>query len=186
MPTQPQQREPTPWSLHDLRGRGLTVLLTLAVCGCGYVVGNPYPVGIRTIHVPTFTNATFRRGYELQLTEAVHKEIQDRTPFRLVRASEADTILTGHIQSLEKRPTNQTRFDDPRELELQFIVEVRWEKAGTGELLKQQSIPVDQSTARILSNTSFTPETGQSLATATQQAVDKLARDIVGLMEATW
>ena len=160
--------------------------LLLVVSGCGYVVGNPFPASIRTIHVPTFTNATFRRGYELQLTEAVQKEIENRTPFRLVRESDADTILTGHIRSLDKRPTNQTRFDDPRELELRFAVEVRWQNARTGELLNQRTIPVDRSVAQVLATSHFTPETGQSLATATQDAVDKLARDIVSLMEVTW
>lgn len=154
--------------------------------GCGYVVGHPLPVGVRSVHVPTFTNDTYRRGYELLLTEAVQKQIQMRTPFRLASARDADTILTGHIRTLEKRPTNQSRYDDPRELELQFGVEVRWQNARTGELLGQQVIPVSSATAHVLSTASFAPEPGQSLATGTQELVERLARQIVGLLEAPW
>lgn len=168
------------------RRRLVGLLLALCSAGCGYIVGNPYPASIRTVHVPTFTNSTFRRGYELQLTEAVQKQIQLRTPFRLVGANEADTRLIGHIKTLDKNLTNQNRYDDPRELELRYTVEVRWENARTGELLGQQQIPISSSLATVIATSSFTPETGQSLATATQQAHDQLARQIVQLMEMTW
>lgn len=168
-----------------VRGR-LVIALAPLLVGCGYVVGNPFPQQIRSVHVPTFRNDTYRRGYELLLTEAVQKQIQLRTPFRLARADEADTVLTGQIRTLNKRLTNQTRQDDPRELELQFGVEVRWQNARTGELLGQQMIPVSAATAHILTSATFTPETGQSLATATQEAVDQVARQVVGLMESPW
>lgn len=164
----------------------LSLLVALLLPGCGYVVGNPYPASIRTVHVPTFTNSTFRRGYELQLTEAVQKQIQLRTPFRLVGPNEADTRLTGHIKSIDKNLTNQNRYDDPRELELRFVVEVRWENARTGELLGQQTIPVSTAVANVIATSSFTPETGQSLATGTQRALDQIARQVVQLMEMTW
>ncbi len=162
------------------------MLTTLLLAGCGYIVGNPYPASIRTVHVPTFTNSSFRRGYELQLTESVQKQIMLRTPFRLVGPGEADTRLIGHIKSIDKRMTNQNRYDDPRELELRLMVEIRWENARTGALIGQEDIPLNTSTAHVLAMSNFTPETGQSLATATQEAVDQLARRIVGLMESTW
>ena len=47
----------------------------IAFPGCGYTVGAPYATDIRTVHVPTFECADFRRGYELQLTEAVNDNI---------------------------------------------------------------------------------------------------------------
>jgi hypothetical protein len=168
------------------RRAALGVLLAAAASGCGYIVGNPYPANIRTVHVPTFTNSSFRRGYELMLTEAVHREIMDRTPFRLVGPADADTRLIGHIKSIDKNLTNQNRWDDPRELELRFTIEVRWENARTGELLDQRQIPVAPAVAHVLATSSFTPETGQSLATATQQAIDQIARQVVQLMEMTW
>ena len=49
---------------------------------------------INTVSVPIFENDTYRRGLEYQLTEAVQKEIQTRTPYRLARGTDAE-IRTG-------------------------------------------------------------------------------------------
>src|SRR5436309_1351757 len=53
----------------------------LGLAGCGYMLGNGFQAEIRTVCVPTFTNKTFRRNIEQQLTEAVVKRIQMHTPF---------------------------------------------------------------------------------------------------------
>jgi hypothetical protein len=53
-------------------------------------------------------------------------------------------------------------------------------------VLSMTEVPVDPQAAHLVSQTSFAPEAGQSMATATQQAVDQLARQIVGMMEAPW
>lgn len=168
-------------------------MLTIAafaglVCqsGCGYIVGSPYGAEVRSVDVPTFTNETFRRGYELQLTEAVHKKIELNTPFRLMKGPQADTRLTGKIVSINKRSANQNRYDDPRELELAIGIEVTWINNRTGAILAQRTTPVGPQLTHAIAHASFAPETGQSLATATQDAVDQLATEIVGMMEAPW
>ena len=160
--------------------------LALMSSGCGYMVGNAYAPQIRTVHVPTFTSEGFRRGYELQLTEAVQRQIQMRTPFRRPKSHDADTRLVCRLISIDKRVANQSRYDDPRELEFAIAIEVRWEDARTGQLLQAQQFPLDAQTEHLLSQTSFAPETGQSLATATQETTDQLARQIVGMMETPW
>jgi len=172
-------------------------LACLCVClsGCGYVVGSPYRAEVRTIHVPTFRNDAyranynndgFRRGFEVQLTEAVQNQIQTRTPFRLSKDGAADTRLIGRVVSVGKSVANQNRYDDPRELELSLGVEVIWEDLRSGAVLAQQTVPMNAQIAQAIVSTSFAPETGQSLATATQSAVDQMARQIVGLMETPW
>jgi hypothetical protein len=161
--------------------------MILAACsGCGYVVGNPYGPEVRTVHVPTFKNETYRQGYELELTEAVQKQIQLRTPYQLAKEPGADTRLVGRIVSINKRVENQNKYDDPRELELAIGIEVRWEDVRSGQVLAERVMPVDVKLAHAIANASFAPETGQSLATARQDAMDQLARQIVGLMEAPW
>lgn len=165
---------------------GLGVIGLLGLPGCGYMIGSPYSAEYRTIYVPTFTTETFRRGFETQLTEAVHKQIEMRTPFQLVGGNSADTTLTGHIRRIDKRPANQNRFDDPRELELSLAVEVRWVNNRTGASILQQQIGAPAALNQLVGESSFAPEAGQSLATATQQAVDDLGRRIVGMLEGTW
>ncbi len=165
---------------------GLSGCAVLSLAGCGYTVGAPYATDIRTVHVPTFVCDDFRRGFELQLTEAVHKQIQMRTSYRLAKEPGADTRLTGRIVSIDKRVPNQNKHDDPRELELSIAMEVKWEDLRTGQVIHQQTIPMAGDVAHLVGSTSFAPEAGQSLATATHETVQQMARQIVGMMEIPW
>ncbi len=163
----------------------VALLIGVSISGCGYVAGTPFGREIRTVHVPTFQNDTYRRGIEQQLTEAVHKQIQ-LTPYRLAKEPGADTRLTGRIISIDKRVANQNKFDDPRELELSIALEITWTDLRTGQIIAQQDFPMEAMSTQAVVDTSFAPEAGQSLATATQDAVDQLARKVVTLMESPW
>ena len=162
------------------------MMTACSLAGCGYVVGSSFGPEVRTVHVPTFRNETFRRGFETQLTEAVHNEIKLHTPFQLVSNPHADTRLTGKIISIDKRPVNQNLEDDPRELELAIGIEVVWTDLRTGTILAQRTTPLGPQAQNALALASYAPETGQSLATATQTAVAQLAREIVTMLEAPW
>ncbi len=150
------------------------------------MVCKAYDPGVRTVHIPTFTSDSFRRGIEFQLTEAVQKEIQKQTPFRLAKEPYADTRLTGKIVEIRKRVLGESSFDDPRELQFSLAVEVRWEDLRSGDILMQQMYPISQDAVHLDSTGDFAPEVGQSLATATQRTVDDLARQIVQMMEVPW
>ena len=177
-------------SIHQLpiaRGRRLVMVAWCAlVAGCGYSVGAPFSQEIRSIHVPTFTSNTNRRFLEYQLTEAVQKQIQQRSHFRLVKESEADTRLTGRIVDARKNALGQTRNSDARELQLNLHVEVTWEDLRTGKILAQQQIPITPEAVQLAAQSEFAPEVGQSLATGTREVVDRLARNIVDMMESPW
>ena len=161
---------------------GLACLLLIT--GCGYTVGNGFNPEIRTVSIPIFENDTFRRGIEVQLTEAVQKEVQKRTPYRLAKGLNADTRLTGRIVQTRKDVLGENQFDDPRELQLSLMIVTKWENLRTGEVLAQQEIPLSPTAIPLTSQAEFAPEMGQSLATGTQDALDQLARRIVNMMEA--
>ena len=170
---------------------GVVRFLCLSVClcahsGCGYTIGGAYDPEIRTVHVPIFTSDLFRRDVNIELTEAVQKEIQSRTPFRLSTADRADTRLSGKLIEIRKDVLGETRFDDARQLQLSFAVEIQWEDLRGGALIAQSTVPIDQKTHQLLSQANFTPEIGQSYATAKQEAINQLARRIVDKMEAPW
>jgi len=158
----------------------------LAAPGCGYLVGPSHDLQITTIEVPTFENDTFRRGLEQTLTEAVQKEIQERTVMRLVRGPGAQTRLKGRIVDVRKSLLGENRFDDGRELQLSLVVEVTWEDLRNGQVISQQSIPVDADAVSLYSQADFAPEVGHSMATAVQQATQQTARRIVDMMDAPW
>ncbi|MFN0199767.1 MAG: LPS assembly lipoprotein LptE [Planctomycetaceae bacterium] len=151
--------------------------------GCGYMVGQEFPTEVRSVYIPVFDSSLFRRGVEFQLTEAVQREIQLRTPYRLVKEPTADTRLSGKLVEYKKNMLGETKFDDPRELRLGLAVEVRWEDLRTGEILAEQSIPLSADMLLLASQAEMAPEMGHSLATSQQDAVDRLARQIVNAME---
>lgn len=166
---------------------GLLALTVSMLAGCGYTVGNSFGAPVRTVAVPTFQNESFRRGLEQQLTEAVHREIQTRTPFRLARdEATADTRLVGRIVQAEKYSLTPTPFGDPRQLQLNVAVEVRWEDLRTGQVIACQQMPLSPDMIALVNETDFAPETGQSRATAEQTAMQNMARQIVDLMESPW
>jgi Lipopolysaccharide-assembly len=160
--------------------------VVLAASGCGYHIGNSYPADVRTVYVPVFTCEDYRRGNEFLLTEAVQKQIQQRTPFRLAKNDMADTKLTGKTTAITKNVLALDQYDDARELQVQFAVNVTWEDLRTGRILAQQNVAIPPEMVQVLGTGDFAPEVGQSLATATQVAVEKLARQIVDMMQTPW
>jgi hypothetical protein len=154
--------------------------------GCGYRAGAPFNPEIRSIYVPTFGSTVNRRGLEFQLTEAVQSQIKSRTHFRLVKEPMADTKLTGKLVRADKNLLGQTQFSDPRELQFNLAVEIKWEDLRTGQVLAQQRVPIAPDVVQQISQGEFAPEVGQSLVTAEQKAIDQLARDIVDKMEMPW
>jgi hypothetical protein len=164
---------------------GLWLALS-ASCGCGYTVGAPFSREISSVHVPIFNSGSNRRFLEYQLTEAVQKQVQQRSHFRLVKEDEADTILTGRIIDLRKSALGQTRNSDARELQVNLLVEVTWEDTRSGKILRQQRVPLPPEMLQLAAQAEFAPEVGQSLATGDQTAINRLARNIVDMMEEPW
>jgi hypothetical protein len=160
--------------------------LAFSTSGCGYTVGNAFQGNVRSVYVPIATSDDFRRGAEFQLTEAVLNEIKSRTPFRLAKSEAADTKLTMKVKPMRKSVLGTTADNDPRELQVQYAVDVVWEDLRTGRILAQRQVALEPDVSHLFATANFAPEVGQSLATATQEAMGKMARQIVDLMEAPW
>ena len=154
--------------------------------GCGYVVGPLHREQIRSIAVPVFVCEDDRRWLGLRLTAAVHKEIQRRLPYQIVPGASADSRLTGRVLAAYKDVMGETLNDDPRTLQLQLAVEVTWTDNRTQQVLAQQVVADDSPAVTLITDARFSPETGQSMATASQQVIDRMARRIVDLLEVPW
>lgn len=161
-------------------------LATLSFTGCGYSVGPNFNRDIKTVSVPIFENDTNRPNLQFQLTEAVQKEITKRSTYKLAKGFEADTRLTGKITSFTKSVMGETRYDDPRQLQTSMKVSVTWEDLRSGEVLATQEIPLSPEAIPLTAQTEFSPEVGQSLATALDDNFKQMARKIVNLMEVPW
>lgn len=164
----------------------LAACLAVILSGCGYMLGSPTVQGVRTVHVPIFRTESFRRNLDYLLTEAVQREIRTRTSYRLSDEETADTILRGRIVEARKSVLTESRYDDPRELQLLVGAEVTWLDRRTGQILQQHVFPIGPELTQHASQVSFAPEAGHSLATAQQESARRLAAEIVDLMEAPW
>lgn len=174
------------WPSSSIVLRWMLAVLLLHTTGCGYNVGPAHDQNLTTIEVPTFENNTYRRGIEQQLTESVHREIARRTSMQLVRGPGAQTRLTGRIVDIRKNVLGETKNDDPRELQLSMVVDVKWEDLRTGKVISEDQIAMNTDATSLASQTEFAPEVGQSLATALQQSVQSTARRIVDMMDSPW
>ncbi len=165
----------------------------------GYTTRPNYDPGIRTIRVPIFKNNTYIRGLEFDLTRAVIREIQSKTPFRVVAADcAADTELTGTITTLNKIAINRTQLNEIREGQTTLAVEIVWRDLRTGEVLSQPRPksdpdgpppPPPDAVAKpllIQSLGTYIPELGGSTTTSLQENVNRLAVQIVSKMEIPW
>jgi hypothetical protein len=90
------------------------------------------------------------------------------------------------IKSIRKTVMGTTADNDPRELQVQFAVDVVWEDLRTGRILAQRQVSLEPEVSHLFATAEMAPEVGQSLTTATQTAMNGMARQIVDLMEAPW
>ena len=197
----------------------------------GYTTKPQYPEHIRTIYVPIFKNLTMWRGLEFDLTRAVIREIEAKTPYKVVSSpSCADSQLSGTIVSLNKNVINRNQLNETREAETTLAVEIVWKDLRSGEILSRPHPPATANTSippipaptltsgipvpetaeggirppdyvppgtavgpaavpppvLVQSIASFIPELGESITTAQQKNVNRLAIQIVSMMESPW
>ena len=163
-------------------------LIILTSVGCtGYQLGNQtlFRPDIRTVHVPIVQSESFRRGLGERLTEAIVKEIELRTPYKVADASNADSIFRARLVDEHKRVIAENQFDEARDTETLMILEVSWLDRQGQQLIQRTEIPLDEG-IYITQSASFVPEGGQSLVTAQQEVIQKLASQIVAQMELPW
>jgi hypothetical protein len=167
----------------------LALLLVVSCLGCaGWQLGNDslYRRDIRTVYVPPVESSSFRRHLGERLTEALVKEIELKTPYKVIADPNADSTLRCRIVTESKRLLTETRTDEPRDVDLIFFIQVTWEDRRGDLLGGGQSIPLPPIVANVGQSANFVPEGGQSLATAQQEAIVKIAQQIIGMMEAPW
>ena len=167
----------------------LSLVCLSALSGCAaYQLGNRslYRPDIHTIHVPIVESDSFRRNLGERLTEQIVKSIELNTPYKVVGCAEADSVLSVRIVSDSKKVLSENRFDEPRDIETDFFVQVSWVDRRGDIIMSHNDIPVQPLLLNISQTASFVPEGGQSLATAHQEALHRLAAQIVGQMELAW
>ncbi|MDO4571101.1 MAG: LPS assembly lipoprotein LptE [Planctomycetia bacterium] len=177
------------YSVAKVAAGAVVLAVSLLFLGCrAYHIGNQglFSSQVRTVGVSIVGNETWRRGYGERLTEALVREIENRTPYKVVPASRADTELRISIVGEDKSVTFQNDWADPRELSLGMTIKADWLDRRTMELRQSQEIDLDSEALCISVSTPLIAEAGQSNATSSQILMERLARHIVGMMETAW
>jgi len=165
----------------------LTVLALSTGCA-SYRVGasSLYAPDIATVYVPMIESDSFRRDLGERLTEAVVKEIELKTPFKVVGTPDADSILSTRLVGDTKHVTIENRNDDPRAVEFNMAAEVTWLNRRRIPLHAPSTLELPPELLPIGQTSTLIPELGQSVVTAQQQAIERLAQQIVSTMEEPW
>lgn len=167
----------------------LAVLLaaTALVAGCasdpaeGYSSASLYRDDIATVAVPIFTNQSFTRDVEFELTDALIKEIEARTPYKVTSSARANTILTGEIRRIELDQLSKSRLTGlSEEVVLSVTIDFQWKDLRTGRVLVERR--------DFTGNGLFVPSrpTGEPVELGQFAVVQQLARDIVGELRSEW
>jgi len=149
----------------------------------GYTLTSPHRRGVRSVAVEMFTRGkdVYRRGLEIRLTEAVKKQIQSHTPYRLAGEGTADTLLTGTIERVSQRVMSfNPETSSPRELEMVLVVSLRWTDLRNGKVLTKHK------GLRAAGPYIPAPPFDQDFFQGSEEAINALARRIVEQMEAEW
>jgi hypothetical protein len=157
--------------------------------GCaGYQLGSRtlYRPDVYSIYVPVFESDSYRRFLGEQLTEAVVKQIELKTPYKVTSGVNADSTLSGRITSDSKYVVAENVNDEPRDIEFDLRVVVSW-RDSRGDLIgSPTAIRVPDGLTRLGQAEHLVPEGGQSIAVTQLEAIDQLAQQIVATMEVPW
>jgi hypothetical protein len=153
--------------------------LFAAAGGCGYSSSSLHPGSVRSVYVEMFQSKEFRRGLEMQLTEAVRKEI-DRVPqYHNAPRNTADSVLSGEVLEVRQSMLGKDfETDQPRQMAATFVVSYRLKDMRTGRILAENK--------QFTETVNYVQPVGETFFLASEEAMDKLAERIVNSMETGW
>ncbi|MBY0112064.1 MAG: hypothetical protein K2Y21_04525 [Phycisphaerales bacterium] len=163
---------------------GLGALLALTSCASdprqGYSFKTTFDTETRTVQVPIFRNNTYFHGVEAQLTEAIIKEIQSKTPWIIDPSPAADTTLSGTITNVELKRTATDPSGFVQEYGYVITVNFDWVDNATGKTLASRRSFSAADTFVPVRGVSEKIEYGQA------SAAQRLAKDVVSEMRTQW
>ena len=166
----------------DITRLSLVAAVPVALAGCsGYSFDAPYRGDVVTVAVPIWENITYDYGLEAELTDALIKEIHRSTPYKVVNAGGADTVLSGTIRSSDL--SSLVKDSDTglvQELAFTMTVDFEWKRASDGEVLV--------SLRGYDGSGEFVPDldAAERVQAGQRRAIDRLAKDIVAELRSGW
>lgn len=127
--------------------RAAAILVVILACftavlfsvGCdsasssGYTSGALYSKKYRSVAVPIFKNSSADRAIPMQLEDALVKEIESTTPYKITGEGRADTVLRGTISKVDLSMLSQSLATGlTEEMAMKVTVDFEWFDMKTG------------------------------------------------------
>jgi hypothetical protein len=163
------------------------MLGALMLCGCGsdpskgWVIGTAYNTDVKTVAIPVVQNDTFDREVGYLLTNALIREVETRTPWRVTSETVADTLLNVTITEVKLRALSQSRLTKlDQEVAVQMTVDWDWERMDDSSTITGWE---GMGTAGM-----FFPSNplGEPIELGRLESVELMARAIVDRMAESW
>ena len=170
-----------------IAARAACTLAACALSACssdprtGYTFKGVHSENIRTVSVPVFDNRTYSTGLEVELTEAVIKEIQRTTRWSVTSSGAADVTLSGTVQSSELRRLSVepvTGLAQEMGVDVRVDFELRDNRSGKVITARKNFGVTDTFVA--------TRNTGERIEIGRSATVSTMARDIVAELSEDW
>jgi hypothetical protein len=159
-------------------------MILSGLCGCAalkvYSNKSLFPGNVKSVCLEMFDNQTFWRGIEYELSDALSKRIETETPYKIISdRNHADAVISGQLVSIgESALTTERETGRILEKEVELVAVVNWKNLNTGQLL------INNQT--VTASASYSEYQMQDFKYGSSLAANKLARNIVELMEQKW
>lgn len=156
----------------------------LGVGGCtgstGYSNAGMFPDDMESVYLEMFDNRSFRRGVEYTFSNALAKRIETETPYKIVSSRDrADSVMSGQLVTVgESILTLERELGRALEKEVVLTAVVNWKNLKTGKLM------INSRT--VTAAASYSEFQDQDFAYGSAVAANKLAENVVELMENEW
>lgn len=165
----------------------LLVVAVIWLMGCasdptkGYSAKSTFPQAVSSVAVPIFTTRSYVRDVEFEFTDALIKEIEARTPYKVTSEQRADTIILGQINSVELGQLSKSpRTGLSEEVIVSVTIDFQWRDLRSGKVLLERKAYAGHGL--------FVPSnpSGEPIELGTFATVQQLARDVVAEMRLDW
>ncbi|MEM1013394.1 MAG: LPS assembly lipoprotein LptE [Planctomycetota bacterium] len=158
------------------------LLLSTLLAGCAYgplEADEAYRDDVATVAVAAAVNAAPRPEVSAAVSDALVREVEQRTPYRVADVERADTLLEVTIREVDVgTPLRSRNTGFPQVSSLDVIAEATWTDLRDGQTLLRLS--------GIRGESEHFPEYGEGVPVSERSAAEALAERIVDEMAARW
>lgn len=174
--------------MQKIKAVSIFLLVTaVAFSGCGYTRKTILPREIKTIYVETVKNKLspdelyfYQQGLEMDITNAVIRDLQQDGTLKVVTQPKADAILKTDLVRLEQEGLRFNQLESVKEYRLFIVVAIKLVDAKTGDVIWEEPEFMGDTEYYVTDVSSI----GQQKAA--QDAVGRLARNIADRIVEDW